>query len=396
MSEVWLNIVGLGADGIAGLSPAAASLVRSAQVLVGGARHLALVDSPASKLPWPSPFSHLIDQISAHRGKRVVVLVSGDPMWFSAGATLAAQFGREACVHPHPSAFQLAAARMGWALQHCETLSAHGRASEAVLAHVTQGAKLLVLTSDGETPDRIAALLRDTGFGASRLTVLGNLGATETRQTATAREGFGDSPALNTLAIDCRADEDTALLPRTGLPDAAYASDGTMTKQEIRAVTLAKLVPVPRGLLWDVGAGAGSVAIEWMRAASGARAIAIEPRADRRAFCARNAMTLGTPTLDIRGETAPDALDGLPAPDAVFVGGGLTLDTFAIAHASLRPMGRFVANTVTLEGEATLLTLHQKYGGTLSRLSVERAEPIGRLTGWRASRTVTQWSLTKR
>lgn len=220
-------------------------------------------------------------------------------------------------------------------------------------------------------------------------------GADEARFEGTAADWSHTVPDFHTLAVECIAGEGAALLPRTGLPDDAFLSDGNMTKRETRAVTLAKLAPARGALLWDIGCGSGSVSIEWMRAARDARAIGIERRADRRDMAATNAVTLGAPALKLIDGEAPSALDGLPAPDAVFIGGGLTRAVFDTAWSALKPHGRLVANTVTLEGEAALLALHAEFGGELSRLSVERAKPVGRLHGWKPFMTVTQWSLIK-
>ncbi|MEM6676650.1 MAG: precorrin-6Y C5,15-methyltransferase (decarboxylating) subunit CbiT, partial [Pseudomonadota bacterium] len=237
------------------------------------------------------------------------------------------------------------------------------------------------------------------GYGASRLTVLGNMETDEETRLDGTAAGWPHAlvPEFNTLAVACLPDANAVLAPRVpGLADALFTGDGTMTKREVRAATLARLMPMPDALLWDVGAGCGSVAIEWMRAARGARAIAIEPRADRRGYAAANATALGTPGLDLREGTAPQALDGLPRPEAVFIGGGLSRETVEIAWHALTPHGRLVANAVTLESEALLLALHAERGGELTRLQVSRAEPVGGRTGWRAAMAVTQWSMVKR
>ena len=252
--------------------------------------------------------------------------------------------------------------------------------------------------ASADTPTQIARFLTERGFGKSRMTVLSSMGGKdEQRFDATAESWNHTVPAFNTLAVDCIAAPDAALLPRVpGLPDAMFQSDGTMTKQEVRAATLAKLMPMRGALLWDIGCGSGSVAIEWMRGARYTRAIGIEPRPDRRAMAAANALALGTPRLELIDGTVPQALTGLDAPDAIFIGGGLSVETFNAAWAALRPLGRLVANAVTLESEAILLELHKKHGGDLVKLSVARAEPVGPRTGWRPAMPVTQWSLVKR
>ncbi|MGB4112170.1 MAG: precorrin-6y C5,15-methyltransferase (decarboxylating) subunit CbiE [Yoonia sp.] len=396
----WLHIVGIGEDGFDGLTPATRAVVEAAEVIIGGERHHALAANiTAERLAWPSPFNAMVETIEGLRGKRAVVLVTGDPLWFSVGARIGrAMDPAEIVYHPQLSAFQLAAARMGWSLADIETLTVHGRPVEQMIAFIQPDVRLLVLTTGAETPAQIAKFLSERGFGKSKMTVLAAMGGKdEARFDGTADAWQHEVPAFNTLAVECIAAPDAALLPRVpGLADALFQSDGTMTKQEIRAATLAKLMPMRGALLWDIGCGSGSVAIEWMRAARYARAIGIEPRADRRAMAGANAMALGAPKLELVDGMVPDALGGLPAPDAIFIGGGLSRPTFDAAWAALRPLGRLVANAVTLESEAELMALHAEFGGELVRISVCRAEPVGRLTGWRPSMPVTQWSLVKR
>jgi len=396
----WLHIVGIGEDGFDGLTPATAAVVEAAEVIVGGDRHHSLSDRvTAERVAWPSPFNAMIETIEGLKGRRVVVLVTGDPLWFSVGARIGRAIDpSEIVYHPQLSAFQLASARMGWSLADVETLTVHGRPVEQMIAFIQPDARLLILTTGAETPAQIAKFLTERGFGASKVSVLAAMGGeNEQRFDGIAEDWAHQVPAFNTLAVECIAAPDAALLPRVpGLADVLFQSDGTMTKQEVRAATLAKLMPMRGALLWDIGCGSGSVAIEWMRAARYARAIGIEPRDDRRAMAGANAMALGTPKLSLVEGQAPQALDGLEAPDAIFIGGGLSRETFEAAWAALRPLGRLVANAVTLESEAELLVLSKDFGGELVRLSVQRAEPVGRLTGWRPAMPVTQWSLVKR
>ncbi|MCR9115036.1 MAG: precorrin-6y C5,15-methyltransferase (decarboxylating) subunit CbiE, partial [Rhodobacteraceae bacterium] len=353
----------------------------------------------AERVAWPSPFDALIDMLRGFKGRRVVVLATGDPLWFSVGARIGRQIDQSEIVyHPQLSAFQLAAARMGWSLPDVETLTVHGRPVEQMIAFIQPDARLLILTTGAQTPAQIASFLTDRGFGQSRMTVLAAMGgAREERFDGIAESWTHEVPAFNTLAVDCVAAPDAALLPRVpGLSDDLFQHDGTMTKQEVRAATLAKLMPMRGALLWDIGCGCGSVAVEWMRAARYARAVGIEPRADRRAMAAANALALGAPKLELIEGRVPEALDGLEPPDAVFIGGGLSREVFAAAWDALRPLGRLVCNAVTLESEAVLLSLHKEFGGQLVKLSVNRAEPVGGLTGWRPLMPVTQWSLVKR
>ncbi len=399
-SDPWLHIVGIGEDGLDGLVPATRAIVEAAEVILGGDRHHQLAANPgAERIAWPSPFDAMIETIRGLRGRRAVVLVTGDPLWFSVGARIGRAIApSEIVYHPQLSAFQLAAARMGWSLADLETLTVHGRPVEQMIAFIQPDARLLILTTGAETPAQIARFLAQRGFGASRMTVLAAMGGKEeARFDGLAQTWDHLVPPFNTLAVECIAAPDAALLPRVpGLEDDLFQSDGTMTKREVRAVTLAKLMPMRGALLWDIGTGCGSVAIEWMRAARYARAIGIEPRADRRAMAAANALALGVPQLRLIDGEAPEVLAGLDAPDAIFIGGGLTEEVFEVAFAALRPLGRLVANAVTLESEAVLLALHKRHGGQLSKISVQRAEPVGRLTGWRPQMPVTQWSLIKR
>ncbi|MCU0908905.1 MAG: precorrin-6y C5,15-methyltransferase (decarboxylating) subunit CbiE [Rhodobacteraceae bacterium] len=399
-SAPWLHVVGIGEDGMDGLTPAARAVVEAAEVIVGGERHHRLSDRvTAERVAWPSPFDAMIATIRSFRGRRVVVLVTGDPLWFSVGARITRAIpAGEILFHPQVSAFQLAAVRMGWSLADVETLSVHGRPVETMIAFIQPEQRLLILTTGAETPAQIARFLTERGFGDSRMSVLSAMGgAEEQRFDGVAATWDHDVPAFNTLAVDCIAARDAALLPRVpGLDDALFVHDGTMTKREVRAVTLAKLMPMRAALLWDVGCGCGSIAVEWMRAAAYARAVGIEPRADRRAMAATNALALGAPRLQLVDGEAPAALDGLPAPDAVFIGGGLSDAVFAACWDRLRPLGRLVANAVTLESEAELIRLQAAHGGDLVKIAVNRAEPVGPYRGWRALMPVTQWSLVKR
>ena len=398
--SAWLHIVGIGEDGLDGLVPAARAVVQSAEVIIGGDRHHQLAGFvSAERLKWPSPFDALIAQLQALRGKRVVVLATGDPLWFSVGARIGRSIDpSEITYYPQISAFQLAAARMGWSMADVEMLTVHGRPVEQMIAFIQPDQRLLILTTGDQTPMQIAKFLADRGFGASKMTVLAAMGGEHELRFAGIAATWGhEVPAFNTLAVDCIAAPDAALLPRVpGLPDELFEHDGTMTKRETRAVTIAKLMPMRGALLWDIGTGCGSVAVEWMRAARYAQAIGIEPRADRRAMAAQNALALGTPKLELVAGAAPEMLEGLVSPDAIFVGGGLTDGVFDAAWAALKPLGRFVSNAVTLESEAILMELHKKYGGELVRLAVTRAEPVGPYCGWRPFMPVTQWSLIKR
>ncbi len=403
----WLSVVGIGEDGWDGLSPAARALVEGAELLAGGARHLALVPERTGqeRLPWPSPLSDAYPALLARRGRRVCVLASGDPSWYGIGATLTRLVpADEMLAVPAPSAFSLAAARMGWPLQDCIPLTVHGRPLELVIPHLQPGARLLILSWDGTTPAKLAALLRARGFGPSRLTALEAMGGPRERHAASSaedwaaeswtEEGVAD---LNTMAVECAAAPGARALPRTpGLPDDWFEHDGQITKREIRAVTLSWLAPRRGELLWDIGAGSGSIGVEWMLSDPANRAIAVEHKADRAARIPANAAAFGVPGLELVRGKAPEALSGLPAPDAVFIGGGLTNDGVLDAcWSALKPGGRIVANAVTLESEAMLIATHKRLGGQLSQIAVSRAAPIGGFTGWRPLMPVTLWLAEK-
>ncbi|WP_163847310.1 precorrin-6y C5,15-methyltransferase (decarboxylating) subunit CbiE [Pseudooceanicola aestuarii] len=400
MMDRWLHIVGIGEDGLDGLTPATRAVVEAAEIIVGGERHHGLSDAVrAERLAWPHPFDALVETLLAMKSRRVVVLATGDPLWFSVGARIGRAIPADQITyHPQLSAFQLAAARMGWSMADLETLTVHGRPVEQMIAFIQPDARLLILTTGAETPGRIARFLSARGFGRSRMTVLANMGgAEEARFDGLAESWDHDVPPFNTLAVDCVAAPDAALLPRVpGLADDLFRHDGTMTKREVRAATLARLMPMRGALLWDIGTGCGSVAVEWMRAARYARAIGIEPRADRRQMAAENALALGTPRLELIEGEAPAALVGLERPDAIFIGGGLSVAAHDAAWEALKPLGRLVVNAVTLESEALLADLHARHGGELVRLSIQRAEPVGPRRGWRAAMPVTQWSRVKR
>ena len=394
----WLHVVGIGDDGLTGLAPGPLSLVENADTIVGGARHLEMVSAlHTDKIAWPSPFDALTERLRGLKGQSVVVLVSGDPLWYSAGVTLAQAFAPEdIAFHPHVSSFQLAAAQLGWRLSDVAKITLHGRPASLLRARLAPGQRILALSGGSNTAREVAQILRDEGYGGSTLHVLAHMGGPDEAQFSELAENWDrDVPDFHTLAIDCVAGPDARILPRTGLPDDVFEHDGKMTKSEVRAITLAALAPQPGALLWDIGAGCGSVGIEWMRAAEGARCIALEPQETRRAMAARNAEALGVPGLDLRAETAPDGLTDLPQPVAVFIGGGLTSNVIDSALDALGHHGRLVANAVTLEGEAILATAQATHGGTLRRLSVARAEPVGALTGWKPMMPITQWSITK-
>lgn len=400
-SGKWLTIVGLGEDGADGLSARARHVIARAEIVMGGERHLGLVAglTQARPLAWPSPFDPQLAELAAMRGKNVCVLASGDPFCFGVGATVARQFNADEFeTIPAPSAFSLAAARLGWPLQDVETLSLHGRPTELLRPVLHPGRRLLVLTSGSRAPHQIARYVDRLGFGKSELTLMENLGGPSERLRSERASLFdlAEISPLNLLAIEVRGNP-PAIIPLTpGLPDDLFHHDGQLTKRDIRAMTLAALAPRRGELLWDIGAGAGSVAIEWMLADPSLSAIAIEAVAKRAERIRRNAEVLGVPGLHLFVGKAPEALQDLAVPDAIFIGGGGSEPGVAdAAIAALRPGGRLVANAVTLEMEAVLLGLRAVHGGDLVRISVARAEPVGSMNGWRPAMPVTQWRWTK-
>jgi precorrin-6B C5,15-methyltransferase / cobalt-precorrin-6B C5,C15-methyltransferase len=401
MLHKWLSIVGIGEDGLPGLTSIAQSLVAQAQILVGGDRHLSLLP-PADQRPkirWTSPIETSIQEILQHRGQSVCVLASGDPLHYGIGNTLLRRVAiEEMTIIPAPSAFSLACARLGWSLTEVETLSLCGRPPALLHAALYSNARLLVLSEGSHTPGLVAQMLTERGLGDSQITVLERMGSEQERivtgQAADwEEERFAD---LNTLAIaiPAHASPPSRL---AGIPDNAYHHDGQLTKREVRAVTLAALAPQPGQLLWDVGAGCGSISIEWMRSHGRCRAIAIEQNPDRLQMIADNAAALGTPNLKLVAGKAPDALKDLPQPDAIFIGGGVTVpDLLETCWSELRSGGTLVANAVTVESEQIMFHGHSQWGGELSRIAIQRAEPVGKFLGWKALAPVTQWRVVKR
>jgi precorrin-6Y C5,15-methyltransferase (decarboxylating) len=397
----WLSIVGIGEDGVAGLSPAARALISGAEIVFGGRRHLTLA-APlirGAARPWPNPFNGAAEEVIGHRGRQVCVLASGDPFHYGVGAVLARRIDvREMMVVPAPSAFSLAAARLGWALAETVLLSLHGRSLDLIRPHLHHRARLLILTSDGESPAALARLLAQNGFGRSTVTVFEALGGPRerVRSTSAAAFDFGAVDALNTVGIEVEAAADARIFPLApGAPDHLFDHDGQITKRESRAVVLSSLAPRRGELLWDIGSGSGSVAIEWMLTDTSMQAIAVERRADRGARIAGNAAGCGVPGLRVVTGAAPAALAELPTPDAIFVGGGSDAGVLDAAARALRPGGRLVVNAVTLETEALLIGRYSVFGGQLLRLVISRAEPLGEKCGWRAAMPVTQWIWTK-
>jgi precorrin-6Y C5,15-methyltransferase (decarboxylating) len=396
----WLTVVGIGEEGFDGLGTNARHALSAATQIFGSHRQLDLL--PACILGerhcWPSPFT--VDAVLAQRGEPVCVLASGDPMFFGVGASLARQLpSDEMLILPAPSSCSLAAARMGWPLQEVVTLSVVARPLAALNAQLFSGVRLLVLSNDGQSPATIAAALRERGFGPSRLTVLEHLGGDAERRIEGVANEWADPLVadLNLIAIECIAEADTPRLSRlAGLPDSAFKHDGQLTKRDVRAITLARLAPVPGELMWDVGAGCGSIGIEWMRAHPSCRTLAVEADESRQRLIEHNRDALGVPGLQLIRGKAPQALTGLERPDAIFIGGGVTreglLDT---CWAQLKPGGRLIANAVTLQSEMTLMAWREQHGGELTRIHIAQAQPLGDFDTWRQALPITLLEVVK-
>ncbi len=438
----WLHIIGVGEKGPRELAQAYKLLINYAETVIGPARFLEQLEPSARTagpgelfssefvsrrsfeavaralageepgfagaaavdgrklIEWQSPLERMVEQVLALRDTPTVILASGDPMWFGMGATLSRYLlPSEYAVHPHPSAFQLAAARMHWPLQSVAAISLHGRPIEMLHPHLVPGNRILALTADHTTLDLAVELMIERGYGRSRITTLENLGGSDERITTDEAESFnaGLLGDLYVLAIDCVPDVTAQLLPAVpGLPDEAFSNDGQLTKREVRAATIARLAPFPGAVLWDVGAGSGSIAIEWMRAARDARAIAFERDRERLQTIAANAAALGVPNLEIEDGEAPESFGKRPPPDAVFLGGNVgNDDLFDACWNALKPGGRLVANAVTVEGEQALLARYDQLGGELVRIEVSVIDRIGTQRTFRPRLAVTQWAVSK-
>ena len=404
-AEHWLSIVGVGEDGWDGLNHEARRAITSAELLYGGARHLDLIPnfgSSATRIPWPSPMAPAVQQIlTEYRGKRrVAVLASGDPMLHGVGVPLTRDLVvSEFRVIPQVSAFSLACARLGWPIAETTLVTLVNRPVEQLLRHLYPGQRLVIFSEDDRTPATVARLLTEAGYGSSKLDVFENLGGSSERHTTGLAAIWPNKQCgkLNLIAVLCASDATANPLSITpGLPDDAFDTDGQLTKREVRAVTLARLAPLPNQTLWDVGAGTGSIGIEWMRLHPSCCCIAFEAREDRAARILGNAARLGVPNLKVIQGTAPATFADLRSPDAIFIGGGVgNDDLFNACWAKLSPGGRLVANAVTLQSEASLIARHTIHGGDLMRMMVSRADPIGGSNGWRPMMPITQWTVTR-
>ena len=397
----WLAIVGLGEDGVEGLSPSAKALIANAKLVVGGRRHLALADGlpSAEIMAWSSPLDESLAAILARRGEPVAVLASGDPYCFGVGATLARHVDpSETICLPAPSSLSLACALLGWALDDIATISLCGRPLETLAPLLQPSRRVLVLSADETTPPSVARYLARRGFGGSVVHVLEALGGgrERIRRTRAAEFGFNDVDPLNLVGIEIEAGPEAKIVPlSSGLPDGLFEHDGQITKREIRAVTLSALAPRAGERLWDIGCASGSISIEWLLRHHANQVTAIEVRPDRAARAARNAAELGVPRLQVITGEAPGALKGLARPDAIFIGGGGSAELIEQSWTSLKTGGRLVANAVTLDSEKLLMEAQGERGGTLTRLAIERLGEVGGRRAFRPAMTVTQWSAVK-
>lgn len=393
MADPWLTIIGIGEDGLGGLSEASRKALSSAETVFGGERHLALADVGSRGRAWPVPFD--ADIVLSCRGRPTAVLASGDPFWYGAGASLAEKLdGDEWIAHPAPSTFSLAAARLGWRLEATACLGLHAAPFERLVPHLAQDARIICLVRDAAAMGELAKWLTERGWGASLLWTLAALGGPREYIDQHRAALFAEDIAGNLVAVAMLARGGQGIPRSSGLPDDLFVHDGQITKRPVRAIALSALAPRPGERLWDIGAGSGSISVEW--ALCGGAAIAIEAREDRSANIRSNAAAFGLAhRITVVTGQAPDALAALEAADAVFVGGGLDRAMFDAVWSRLAPGTRLVAHAVTLETEALLGQLHQQHGGELMRVDIAHAAPLGRYRSWDTARPVVQWSAVR-
>ena len=401
LAKPWITIIGLGADGVKSISTRAQNLINNADIIIASPRLAEMINQSKAQIHhWPTPFDPIVEKIKSWKGQAIVMLATGDPMWFGAGSTLCRHFApTELEIIPSPSAFSLAAARMGWPLAQIETLSLHGRPSALIAPFIQPDAKFLALTSGSQTIHEVAKRLIDQGFGNSQMHVLENMGGAQEQRFNFAAQDIPhkEFSPFNTLAVECVVNNNAIILPRTaGLPDTAFVHDGQLTKQHVRAITGCALSPRPNQLLWDVGSGCGSIAIEWMRHHLSNRAIAFENNDARVELINQNADRLGTPYLKVINGNAPDSFKGQSSPDAVFIGGGVTIDgLFEATWSALKSNGILVANAVTSDSRAYITSLQSTYGGTLTDIAISSLGKIGTKKTMRPALPVLQWRVTK-
>ncbi len=390
----WLTLLGWGEGGTQALTTASRAALESAEVVFGARRHLRLLPPlNAEVVEWPVPFADGIPELLNQRGRRVVMLVSNDPFWFGAGSTLAQHLSADEWLAlPAPSTFSLAAGRLGWPLERCICLGLHAKPLTRIRPYLHAGRRLLILVRDGEAVAELASLVNRFGFGVSQLTVLEALGGDNERIRHCRVDASLPQDIDHPVAVGLEVAGSGPALPLTpGLPDRFFEHDGQITKQAIRAITLAALAPMPGERLWDIGTGSGSVAIEWLLAHPDNQAVGFEQNAERAARARSNADNLGVDWLEVKEGSAPEVLNDTPLPDAVFIGGGLSQALLDDLWQRLPEGVRIVANAVTLESEGLLAHWHHKKGGELLRLELANAAPIGTRRGWKASYPIVQW-----
>lgn len=393
MADPWLTIIGIGEDGLAGLSEASRNALARAETVFGGERHLALAGVGSRGCPWPVPFN--ADIVLSCRDRPTAVLASGDPFWYGVGASLAEKLGGDEWIaHPGPSTFSLAAARLGWRLETTACLGLHAAPFERLMPHLARGARIICLVRDAAAVGELAKWLTERGWGSSLLWTLAALGGPREYIDQRRADLFAEDTPDNLVAVALLATGGQGIPRSSGLSDDFFVHDGQITKRPVRSLALSALAPRPGERLWDIGAGSGSISVEW--ALCGGTATAIETREDRVANIRSNAAAFGLSHLiTIVTGAAPDALGALDAPDAVFVGGGLDIAMFDAIWSRLAPGMRLVAHSVTLETEALLGELHQRHGGELMRVEIAHAGPLGRYRSWEAARPVVQWSAVR-
>ena len=397
MSDLpWLTIIGLGENGPEGLTDASRKALSEAEIIMGPPRHLSLLpETGAARVEWPVPFADGVQHLLTLRGRRVVVLASGDPFWFGAGTVLARYFApTEWSAHPGPSVFSLAAAKLGWGIEGVTCLGLHAAPLSRLRPHLAHGVRLIVTLRDGAAVGDLAAYLVATGFGSTQMDVLSALGGPRERHVTLRADEPVPEGIAHPVCVALTCGEGPALPRTSGKPDEIFETDGQLTKRPVRALTLSALAPRPYERLWDIGGGTGTIAIEWLLSDRTVTATTIEQSPERAARIARNATDLGVERLQVVTGTAPAALDGLPDPDVVFVGGGLSDTLLEVLQTRLRAGTRLVCNAVTLESEATLTRWHGKLGGDLMRIELAHARALGSLTGWKSAYPVVQWSVT--
>jgi precorrin-6Y C5,15-methyltransferase (decarboxylating) len=393
MADPWLTIIGIGEDGLAGLSEASRKALNDAETVFGGERHLALAGMTGRGRPWPVPFD--AEVVLSCRGRPTAVLASGDPFWHGAGASLAEKLGSDEWIaYPAPSTFSLVAARLGWRLESVACLGLHAAPFERLVPHLARDARIICLMRDATAVGDLAKWLTERGWGASILWTLAALGGSRESIDQHRADLFADDLAEKLVAVAVLARGTQGIPRNSGLSDDLFVHDGQITKRPVRALVLSALAPRCGERLWDVGAGSGSISVEW--ALCGGTATAIEAREDRAGNISSNAAAFGlSHRITVITGTAPEALAALEAPDAVFIGGGLDIAMFDAIWSRIAPGARIVAHAVTLETEALLGELHQRHGGELMRVEIAYAAPLGRYRSWEAARPVVQWSAVR-